>query len=394
MDHVATNFIFQKPVDDSMLPPSQYDRRNATGLRFIEVGFDLPAAATNDYNLPFFTPPVEISFPLSKLDAEFAYDPATTFRIVTVGLESYSVRRIYAEPDATPPVPGFTESTREPIAISCPQLQDQIQTRYLTILPNDQGQGLSGAVSVNLLGKLPGSLTFIAGLVNPLPNDDTIYNFNAPRIAPGVAAPNWASQYVRSLTLRLYVKASYEVNYIPFVGFPHAGKITGARGPVRGTIHPVDQSISAPAESRREADSGVKVVFAEDVNQIVRSAAAEEISAVVVESPQPTTEAAVPKRPRDEEAQGRRVRRRMRAEEEAEEGGMTTEGQPLSDEAVFDPGEDGEGRARSPLSRFKLPRARRRRGETSEDFEERKRFIALQRRTGVSAAESRAAGLS
>lgn len=255
MNHVATNFLFQQPSDPNSLPPSQYDARNALGLRFLEVGF-----ALTEFNLPDFVRPDEYSVSLSEIAEAFSYDPSKTFRNVTIGVESYSIRHD----------DQFVESEREPVAVAIPQIDDTIGTRYTFIAPNDSGQALAGAISVNILGKLPGSITFRVGLINPLPNDKNIYNFNAPRTT---SAPFWASQFIRSLTVRFYVKASFEPNYIPAIGFPVGGMQHGLRGKIQGVNSvPVPEqgiSVSGDGGSATARKVGRNVVFAPSVSNVV-----------------------------------------------------------------------------------------------------------------------------
>lgn len=223
------------PIPDPRnLPLNQYDARNVTGIRFLEIGSTFN---TDDVNgLTGNAQPFHISVPIQDQLALFSYDPACSFRTITVGLESYSVRHFYNTVGGTGPLDGFTEIYREPIAIVCPQLQVNTASRFFTMLPNDFGQGLAGAAQVSFVdANFPRTLDFFVGLLNPIPRDGNLYNFNVNRLT---VEPLWYSQYIRSLTLRLFVKVAFEPNRIPVVGLgnknmisPYGGGGAGPAGP-------------------------------------------------------------------------------------------------------------------------------------------------------------------
>ena len=200
----------------STLPASQYDARNVTGTRFFELGltFDFPipasfpvSAAQADSN--------RVSIPIQDQLQQFSFNHSQTFRILTVGIESYSIRRIWNTAADPNPANGFVETDREPVCIVCPQLQTNTKSRYFCMLPSDFGQGLSGGAQVSFIeGNFPNQLDFNVCLLNPIPTDETAYSVNQTR----TVAPVWIAQYIRSLTLRLFIKATFEPAQIPVFG--------------------------------------------------------------------------------------------------------------------------------------------------------------------------------
>jgi len=183
---------------------------NVSGTRYIEIGIPIPNAPL----LAEGSAPNTVVFDMSEIIADFSYDPVKTFRVVTIGLESYSIRHRWG-------VGSFEEQFREPIVVVSPELQAHTKSRYVAMLPNDFGQGLSGAASVSLTGKLPSSLYFQVGLMDSDPRSSAVYNFNADRLGA------WDSQFVREITVRFYLKVAFEPNRISVVGLPSANRRAG-----------------------------------------------------------------------------------------------------------------------------------------------------------------------
>lgn len=213
----ATNYIIGNwDRAGSDLPPSQYDRRNITGTRFIEVSAAVDSPQTV---LSTTTPPITVSADMTNYKEYFSYNEDTSFRVFTIGLESFSIRHYY---DGITAANGFQEVNREPIAIDCQELTNPIGARYLTLCPSDYGQGLAGAISISRFD-LPSKLTFVIGLVNPIASDETIYSPNATRVSD----PVWTSQFIKSITVRFWVRANYERNLLGVYGLPGANKGVG-----------------------------------------------------------------------------------------------------------------------------------------------------------------------
>ena len=206
--------------------------------------------------------------PLEKIVADFSYDPAVTNRVVTIGIDSYSIRHTLATVAAPD---GFSEDIREPIAISIPQLQADTDARYTTLLANDFSLGVSSQSSVSLLGKMPSTLSFIIGLANPIPTDATIYHFNAPRLSPAVPAPNWSSQYVRAFTIRFYVKVSYEPNHIPFMSAPRGVGAMGDSGAsaMKAMIASLSVNSGGGSSNQQPPSAPAMLTAASDISQAV-----------------------------------------------------------------------------------------------------------------------------
>lgn len=228
-------------LDAADLPTNQFDRRNVTGTRFIEIGGIL------DQAVPIETEPFRLVFSTSDLDEHYAYDRQSAMRILTFGLDSFSFQRFAAVP----------EQDREPLILAAPQLVNG--SRYFCSMPNDQGQGLAGAVVVNLLGPLPGQITFELGLMNPDPRDTRVYPTNAARVATVPPAaflppPYWADQEIRSFYIRLFVKVTFEPYRIP------------VRGPAGGTVGageaglPGDLGGGAPGGPAESPDLSLEVI--------------------------------------------------------------------------------------------------------------------------------------
>lgn len=209
--------VITQPTNPNTLPLSQYDRRNVSSLRFLEVGFNLQSVANQAvrYQLPADTPPDELTFSLADIIGEYAFDRNKTFRILTIGLDNYSVRHEYPEGND----PGFEESKRQPIAIQIPQLMRH-KERYVALLPNDFSYGLGSSVNLSFTSDAPSSLTFRVGVLNADPRDERLYNFNANRFGLNPATTNaiWHSQFITQITVRFFIRASFEPNYIPIAG--------------------------------------------------------------------------------------------------------------------------------------------------------------------------------
>lgn len=115
--------------------------------------------------------------------------------LYTISISDYILKH-----DAT-----FTEQERELLAINSPEIT-QGSTRYLTLIPNDQGIGLFGSNAI-VLESLPPRATFTLGFVNPLnPSDVTIYN---PNVAATVGGINFADQKLEYAVIRFRVQAQF-----------------------------------------------------------------------------------------------------------------------------------------------------------------------------------------
>ena len=208
--------------DPRNLPLEQYDGRNVTGTRFLEVGGTFNITDIN--GLTGNKNPVSISVGIQDQIALFEYDPAYTFRVISIGLESYSIRHQWNSVGGTGVPDGFVETTREPIAVICPQLTVNTASRYFTLLPSDSGIGLAGSAQVAFHDKnIPKALDITFALLNPNPSDQTPYNFNVNR---ETTEPYWSSQYIRSLSLRFFIKASFQPNRVPVVGLNNQNVLT------------------------------------------------------------------------------------------------------------------------------------------------------------------------
>lgn len=210
--------------DPRNLPLEQYDGRNITGTRYLEIGgeFDISDinGQTGNQN------PVHITVGIQDQLSLFDYDPAYSFRVITFGLESYSIRHSWNTVGGTGTPDGFVEVEREPIALICPQLTANTASRYFTLLPNDSGIGLFGAAQVSFFDKnIPKNLDITLALLNPNPTDSKAYNFNVNRLG-ATDTPSWSSQYIRAITVRLFIKATFQPNRIPVVGLNNQNVLT------------------------------------------------------------------------------------------------------------------------------------------------------------------------
>lgn len=131
------------------------------------MGLNLEAQRDVRYRLGPDLPADEVHFSLADIIGEFAYDRHKTFRIITFGIDNYSIRHEY--PTQAEPT-GFSEGIRQPIAISVPQLQRHGE-RYLALLPSDFNYGLGNAIQMSYTGDAPHSLTFRIGIYNADPTD-------------------------------------------------------------------------------------------------------------------------------------------------------------------------------------------------------------------------------
>jgi hypothetical protein len=105
---------------------------------------------------------------------------------------------------------SFTDpADRELLAINSPEIT-QGETRYLTLIPNDQGIGLFGSNAI-VLEKLPPRATFTLGFVDPLnPSDTTLYNPNVQRdFTGGGNTLTFPSQGLEYAVIRFRVQAQF-----------------------------------------------------------------------------------------------------------------------------------------------------------------------------------------
>ncbi len=228
--------IQSAPATRANLPPNQFDRRNCAGIKFIEVGFLFERP-----NLPpseLTPPPPSFTLSTANLTSEYSYDRGREFRILTIALESFSVKRKFA----VPPNEGFKEEDRQMLVITCPQLQQN--SRYLTSLPYDAGIGLAGAIAIPINTSLPASLTFSVGIIDPDPSNTTLYFPNANRLVNLTTIPpvtfGYMSQWLERVDVRFTLRVNYEPNEIPFFG---AG---GGSLNQRPAVGPMAGSLAAP----------------------------------------------------------------------------------------------------------------------------------------------------
>jgi hypothetical protein len=197
------------------LSNSQFDGRNVDGLRFVEI-----SAGFTDFNEAPNAKPYTALIDISDIVADFSYNQASSFRVVNISLDTYSItHRNYVPPNPPnqPEVLGFDESIRENIALRVPFLELPTKARYSALLPSDFNtyqQGITYSTQY-----LPNILSVEVGILNPDSSDRNLYNFNSNRLVnDGVPAPNFSSQYIRSINIRLALRANYEFNQIPFNG--------------------------------------------------------------------------------------------------------------------------------------------------------------------------------
>ncbi len=101
---------------------------------------------------------------------------------------------------------AFVEADRQALAINSPELTSG-SSRYLTLLPNDQGVGLFGSNAI-VLETLPPQATFYLGMVNPVdPSDTTIHPPNTSITFPPLSAFN--SQELVYAIVRFRVQAQF-----------------------------------------------------------------------------------------------------------------------------------------------------------------------------------------
>lgn len=202
-----TNVLLSPPHDVNSLPPSQYDQRNIIGTRFLELGWSEPYNTGVDPPVPIIDTtqrdPLRIRVSTQSISELFHHDPSFTFRVLTVGLDTYYVKR------------RNVPNQLEPIAIRCEALQRNAGGRYMLLIPNDFAQpgGATNSTTFSFVGHLSPTLEFELGIVNPAPSDLALYPFNTPRTE---SAPFFPSQDIYSVLIRLYFKATFEPNYIPF----------------------------------------------------------------------------------------------------------------------------------------------------------------------------------
>lgn len=99
----------------------------------------------------------------------------------------------------------FTEASRELLAINSPEIT-QGSTRYLTLIPNDQGIGLFGSNAI-VLETLPPRANFTIGFINPLNRDDTtLYDPNTADTVGGIALADQQLQYA---VIRFRIQAQF-----------------------------------------------------------------------------------------------------------------------------------------------------------------------------------------
>lgn len=115
--------------------------------------------------------------------------------LFTISISDYSLKHSVT----------FLETDRELLAINAPEIT-QGETRYMTLIPNDQGIGLFGSNAI-VLESLPPRATFTLGFVNPLNPDDTnLYNPNVGGTLGGIA---FADQQLKYAVIRFRVQAQF-----------------------------------------------------------------------------------------------------------------------------------------------------------------------------------------
>lgn len=184
------------------LPSSQFDPRNLNSTRYIEVGFDFPDAIT-----PITAEKPSRVVDISGLANEMFYDKSVMFRYSTFGIDSFIITRETA----------FAEEDRQPLAVNIPELSRITESRYSFLMSVDSNI-LPSSSSVTVVGPLPGSLTFEFGAININPLDGKIYAPNTTRTSPF----NMASQQLKTVLIRFYVKTMFEPNFISFIGVQNA----------------------------------------------------------------------------------------------------------------------------------------------------------------------------
>lgn len=190
-------------IQQADLPTQQFDFRNVTGTRYIEGSFVFDTA-----NFPSTGPIPDaptLSFNTSEIEAQYAYNRASSFRTCSIGLSEYCLTH-YA---------GFTEADRLPLAVRCPQLQAESESRYLTILPNDSGAGLFSSSSVNIIGRLPPVLQFTIGILS---RDIANVGLANPNITNASVNPPISSQQLRTVNFRFFMIFRWEPYRIPVFG--------------------------------------------------------------------------------------------------------------------------------------------------------------------------------
>lgn len=184
------------------LPSSQFDARNLTSTRYVEIGITFPDPVTS-----VTAEKISRSADLSSLAQEMYYDKSLMYRYSTFGLDSFIISR-----DSS-----FNEADRQPLAINIPQLSSQTESRYTFLLAVDNNI-LPSSSSTTIIGPLPQNLTIEFGCLNVNPLDSKLYAPNTPRTDPFVMA----SQQLKTVLVRFYVKTVFEPNFIAYIGIQNA----------------------------------------------------------------------------------------------------------------------------------------------------------------------------
>lgn len=195
------------PTSLMSLPPHQLSDLNSR-IVYREIGIVLPVPS----GLTRFSTATAPTFILDIADLArlFAVDPAVFWATYTFGIESAYIKH------AT----GWDPTTREPLAVVIPELQQATQSRFFTQLLTDTTQGIQNTSQATLINFFPQRLTISIGLLDPIPTNPILYHPNVARPAGGIDPvtglqgnpPYWLSQDITSFTLRFFIKPNIEVN--------------------------------------------------------------------------------------------------------------------------------------------------------------------------------------
>lgn len=200
-------------VAPGQLPPNQYDPRNVSATRFIEVIYNF-----KEPKFPLISDPPTYVIPTSEFAVDYAYDRARSFRTLSIGLDSYSISHYGDLPGPVPPANvGFKEADRVPLVLVCPELQVDSGARYLKLIVNDSAEGLFVSSSTNMIGSFPPYYSFQLGVLDVRdPGNTKIFNPNSEGIYDDGTAK--VSQQLKNVIIRFFLKINFEPNQIPVFG--------------------------------------------------------------------------------------------------------------------------------------------------------------------------------